>query len=201
MVGRYKSTDSASRSDDAAPTIDRPMLEAPHGTELDDEDVAGPGPGSMAAAAPWGARQSLDPGLYLVATPIGNLQDITLRALTVLRSASLVLAEDTRHTGKLLAAFGIRTTMASYHSHNEKERTRQVVDRLKGGEVRRLSGMGGVLPHYKVSHGTYGLYGGNGGHRHICMDKGNALLLPCFPLSVPCITRALCCDSVLLDGQ
>ena len=111
--------------------------------DSDHDDLARPGPSSLAedgeaaarASFRWGDRQELDPGLYLVATPIGNLQDMTLRALTVLRSVSMVLAEDTRHTGKLLSAFGIRTPMASYHSHNEEQRTRQVVERLTRGEV------------------------------------------------------------------
>ncbi|MGN6700366.1 MAG: SAM-dependent methyltransferase, partial [Thermomicrobiales bacterium] len=56
--------------------------------------------------------------LYLVATPIGNLEDITLRALRVLREVSLIAAEDTRHTAVLLAHYGITTPTLSYHQHN-----------------------------------------------------------------------------------
>ncbi|MCA3758463.1 MAG: 16S rRNA (cytidine(1402)-2'-O)-methyltransferase, partial [Phenylobacterium sp.] len=59
----------------------------------------------------------LAPGLYLVATPIGNLRDITLRALDILSAADLVLAEDTRVTGKLLAAYGLSKTLARYDEH------------------------------------------------------------------------------------
>ena len=72
--------------------------------------------------------------LYLVPTPIGNLEDITLRAITVLKEVDLILAEDTRTSGKLLQHFGIATPMMSYHMHNEHKVTDKVVDRLKKGE-------------------------------------------------------------------
>jgi len=72
--------------------------------------------------------------LYLVATPIGNLEDITLRALRVLREADLIACEDTRQTGKLLAHFGIVDKhMVSYHGHNEAARTRELVAKLESG--------------------------------------------------------------------
>jgi len=64
----------------------------------------------------------LAPGLYLVGTPIGNLEDITLRALRVLRTADAVLAEDTRHTKRLLQRYGIDCRLVSYHAHNERQR-------------------------------------------------------------------------------
>ena len=72
---------------------------------------------------------SLDPGpaLYLVATPIGNLEDITLRALRILKQAGLIACEDTRHTQKLLNHYGIRTSTISYHEHNEAERAAELV--------------------------------------------------------------------------
>jgi len=71
--------------------------------------------------------------LYLIATPIGNLEDITLRALRVLREADLIACEDTRQTGKLLAHFGVDKPMVSYHEHNEAARTQELVAKLEGG--------------------------------------------------------------------
>jgi 16S rRNA (cytidine1402-2'-O)-methyltransferase len=72
--------------------------------------------------------------LYVVATPIGNLDDITLRALAVLRSVDLIAAEDTRHSGNLLRHFEIRKPLVSYHEHNEAMRTAELIERLAGGE-------------------------------------------------------------------
>ena len=72
--------------------------------------------------------------LYVVATPIGNLGDITLRALEVLKSVDLVAAEDTRHSGLLMKHFGIKKPFISYHEHNEAKRTAELVERLAAGE-------------------------------------------------------------------
>src|SRR5881227_2517545 len=72
--------------------------------------------------------------LYVVATPIGNLGDITLRALEVLKSVELVAAEDTRHSGLLMKHFGIKKPFISYHEHNEAKRTAELVQRLAQGE-------------------------------------------------------------------
>ena len=77
------------------------------------------------------ATQPLAPGLYLVATPIGNLEDITLRALRILESADLIACEDTRQTQKLLNHFGIQTPTVSYHMHNEGPRAEELTSRLK----------------------------------------------------------------------
>jgi 16S rRNA (cytidine1402-2'-O)-methyltransferase len=77
----------------------------------------------------------LTPGtLYLVATPIGNLEDITLRALRVLRECDAVAAEDTRHSGQLLKHFGISKPLLSYFQFNEAKRSEEIIDRLKRGE-------------------------------------------------------------------
>jgi len=86
-------------------------------TDNQREDVVGP----------------LAPGLYLVATPIGNLEDITLRALRVLRSADRIACEDTRQTQKLLNHYGIRTPTVSYHRHNEADRTAELMEALNSG--------------------------------------------------------------------
>ena len=87
---------------------------------------------------------ALAPGLYLVGTPIGNLEDITLRALRVLRTADVVLAEDTRHTRRLLRAYDVdAAALTSYHAHNERSRRDGVMDRLRrGGAVALVSDAG-----------------------------------------------------------
>ena len=72
--------------------------------------------------------------LYIVATPIGNLEDITLRALRVLKEADLIAAEDTRHTQKLLSHYDIHTPLTSYHEHNERTKAPALVERLFRGE-------------------------------------------------------------------
>lgn len=71
--------------------------------------------------------------MYVVATPIGNLEDVTLRALRVLRDVRLIAAEDTRRTGRLLAHLGIDTPMSSLHAHNEHERVPRILDLLAAG--------------------------------------------------------------------
>lgn len=71
--------------------------------------------------------------LYIVATPIGNLEDITLRALRVLKEADLIACEDTRHTRKLLSHFQISKPTVSYHEHNEHERAGELIRKLEGG--------------------------------------------------------------------
>lgn len=80
-----------------------------------------------------GAR--FTPGLYLAATPIGNLRDITLRALDLLAAADLVACEDTRVGGRLLAHFGLATPLAAYHEHNAERMRPKLIERLKAGAV------------------------------------------------------------------
>src|SRR6516162_10436608 len=77
----------------------------------------------------------LTPGtLYLVATPIGNLEDITLRALRVLRECDTVAAEDTRRSGQLLKHYGISKPLLSYYQFNEAKRSEEILERLSRGE-------------------------------------------------------------------
>jgi 16S rRNA (cytidine1402-2'-O)-methyltransferase len=72
--------------------------------------------------------------LFIVATPIGNLDDITFRANSVLKSVDLILAEDTRHSKKLLSHLNISTTLSAFHEHNEREKTQFVIDELNAGK-------------------------------------------------------------------
>lgn len=73
--------------------------------------------------------------LYIVPTPIGNLEDITLRALRILKEVNVILAEDTRTTGHLLKHFSIPTKLQSHHMHNEHKTVEQIVERIKAGET------------------------------------------------------------------
>jgi 16S rRNA (cytidine1402-2'-O)-methyltransferase len=80
--------------------------------------------------------------LYLVATPIGNLEDMSPRAIRVLREASLIAAEDTRHTGKLLKHFEIETAITSYFEHNKLDKLDFILDKLSSGDVALVSDAG-----------------------------------------------------------
>ncbi len=112
----------------------------------------------VAAAAVVEMQRHLDrelpPGLYLVATPIGNLADITLRALSVLARADIILCEDTRHSRTLLSHFGIEATTRPYHDHNAaRERPRVLADLAAGRRVALISDAGTPLvsdPGYKL---------------------------------------------------
>ncbi len=78
--------------------------------------------------------EALPAGIYLVATPIGNLEDISFRQKRILESCDLVACEDTRRTGLLLSRLSIKKPLLSYHEHNEKERAEQISERAKAGE-------------------------------------------------------------------
>jgi 16S rRNA (cytidine1402-2'-O)-methyltransferase len=129
-------------------------------------DVSKPDPGkppaSDAAAGPQSAaalpQSELAPGLYLVATPIGNLGDISLRALAVLHGADRIFCEDTRVTGKLLARYRIVTSLGAYHDHNAEQVRPVVLSALRRGErVALVSDAGTPLvsdPGYKLVRGA-----------------------------------------------
>jgi 16S rRNA (cytidine1402-2'-O)-methyltransferase len=113
----------------AADPNHRPGSSKPGGTQLN---------GSTAAAgdldvADWTPRHDLAPGLHLVATPIGNLGDITLRALWVLRNVDRILCEDTRVTARLLARFGIEKPLDPYHDHNADRVRPGIIEALRRG--------------------------------------------------------------------
>ena len=80
-------------------------------------------------------EQIITPGLYLVSTPIGNMEDITLRALNVLKKSDIILCEDTRRSGKLLSHFQIKSKLLSYHKFNEKKVSNKIVDYIKKNKV------------------------------------------------------------------
>jgi len=93
------------------------------------------------------------PSLYVVATPIGNLEDITLRALRILREVKLIAAEDTRRTKRLLTAYDIKTPMTSYHEHNKWTKLDDIMGHLEKGDVALVSsaGMPGISdPGYEL---------------------------------------------------
>ena len=100
--------------------------------------------------------------LYLVATPIGNLEDITMRALRVLRECALVATEDTRTTGRLLAHFDIEKPLISYHEHSKPAQLGRILAALETGDVALVSEAGTPLlsdPGYElvkaaVEHGS-----------------------------------------------
>lgn len=76
--------------------------------------------------------------LYLVPTPIGNLADMTYRAVNILNSVDVILAEDTRTSGKLLKHYDIKKPLQSFHIHNEHKKVEQVIEELKAGRVMAL---------------------------------------------------------------
>ena len=117
----------------------------------------------------------LAPGLYLVATPIGNLTDITLRALAVLAGADTVYCEDTRHSRTLVSHFGIATPLKPYHEHNaEAQRPRILADLARGAAVALISDAGTPLvsdPGFKLVRDALAA-----GHRAIGIPGASAVL-------------------------
>jgi 16S rRNA (cytidine1402-2'-O)-methyltransferase len=117
----------------------------------------------------------LPPGLYLVATPIGNLADITLRALSVLGRASVICCEDTRHSRTLLSHYAISRPLRAYHEHNaERERPRILADLASGASVALISDAGTPLvsdPGYKLVRAAL-----DAGHRVISLPGPSAVL-------------------------
>ena len=134
--------------------------------------------GGRAVGVTRGARAG--GALYVVATPIGNLQDLSRRALEVLASADLILAEDTRHSAKLLAHYGIGTPCRSFHEHNETRQVTQIVKRIAAGaRVALISDAGTPL----ISDPGYRLVAA-------LRDKGHAVI------PVPGPSAAVCALSV-----
>ena len=80
-------------------------------------------------------QQTISSGLYLVSTPIGNMEDITLRALNVLKKSDIILCEDTRRSGKLLTHFQIKNKLQAYHKFNEKKISDKIIDAIKKNKI------------------------------------------------------------------
>ena len=80
-------------------------------------------------------QQTVNPGLYLVSTPIGNLEDITLRALNILKKSNIILCEDTRRSGKLLSYYQIKSKLVSYHKFNEEKISDKIINSIKEDEI------------------------------------------------------------------
>ena len=130
--------------------------------------------------------------LYIVATPIGNRDDITLRALAILKSVDLILAEDTRHSIQLLTALGIKNSMSSLHAHNESDKSQNIIEQLLTGKsVALISDAGTPL----ISDPGYPL-----------VTLARAHEIPVVPIPGPCALIAALsaagvpCDSFLFLG-
>ena len=80
-------------------------------------------------------QQKINPGLYLVSTPIGNMEDITFRALNILKKSDIILCEDTRRSGRLLSFFEIKNKLVSYHKFNEKKISSTIIDSIKENKI------------------------------------------------------------------
>lgn len=120
--------------------------------------------------------------LYLCATPIGNLEDITLRVLTTLKEVDLIAAEDTRHSIKLLNHFQIKTPMTSYHEYNKVEKARALVEKMKEG----------LLVALVTDAGTPGI-----------SDPGEELVRQCYEAGIPVTSLpgpAACITALTLSG-
>ena len=124
--------------------------------------------------------------LYIVATPIGHLDDISQRAIAILRQVSWVAAEDTRHSGKLLSHLGISARFLALHDHNEKQRAASLLQKLQAGEdVALISDAGTPL----ISDPGYSLV-------RLCRDAGVRVV----PIPGPCaLIAALCCAGLPTD--
>ncbi|MBR9806584.1 MAG: 16S rRNA (cytidine(1402)-2'-O)-methyltransferase [Alphaproteobacteria bacterium] len=132
------------------------MVEAMSSPDSSDSGAI-PATGDSIPAHPQGQpRVALAPGLYVVSTPIGNLRDITLRALDVLAAADEVLAEDTRVAGKLMSAYGLKVRLSPYHDHNGAERRPGLLKALQeGAKIALISDAGTPLvsdPGWKLAH-------------------------------------------------
>jgi 16S rRNA (cytidine1402-2'-O)-methyltransferase len=118
----WKKRSAARGSSDSSPKLSAVDTESPAGLGDESGDASGIGPRAVAGGC-----------LYLVGTPIGNLEDMTLRGVRILKEVDRIACEDTRHTGKLLQHYGIEKPLVSYHEHNEMTRAAELVVALEQG--------------------------------------------------------------------
>lgn len=130
--------------------------------------------------------------LYLVPTPVGNLEDVTLRALRILREVDVIACEDTRTTGRLLAKYEIETPLTSYHDHNERSKAPQLVARIKGGATIALV----------TDAGTPGISDPGFFLVRACLQEGiEVQALPGATAFVPAlVSSGLPCDRFVFEG-
>jgi 16S rRNA (cytidine1402-2'-O)-methyltransferase len=127
----------------------------------------------------------LETGLYIVSTPIGNLEDVTLRALRVLREADFVACEDTRHTAQLLSRYTIPTRTISFHEHNKLRRTHELLELLRQGKAIALTSDAGTPgisdPGFYLIRAAV-----EKGYRVVPVPGASALLSALVPSGLPC---------------
>ena len=165
----------------------KPPISAPPLTgERDDLNYPiSEGGASQSSKHSYGSQMAkLEAGLYVVATPIGNLRDVTLRALDVLLGADIILAEDTRQTRKLLDAYDIKTSLSAYHDHNAAKRIPALLERLDSGAVIALVSDAGTPlvsdPGFKLARDA-----AEAGHKVIPLPGASAVLAALVTAGLP----------------
>ena len=140
--------------------------------------------GASSQSSKHSSGQKLEPGLYVIATPIGNLRDISLRALDVMGAADIILAEDTRQTKKLLSAYEIITPLSAYHDHNAAKRIPALLERLAaGGVIALVSDAGTPLvsdPGFKLTRDAAAA-----GHKVVPLPGASAVLAALVTAGLP----------------
>ena len=137
-------------------------------------------------------QQTVGPGLYLVSTPIGNMEDITLRALNILKKSDIILCEDTRRSGQLLSYFQIKNKLLPYHKFNEKKVSSEAIDYLKKNKIISLVSDAGTPA---ISDPGFLLV-------RECIKEG--INVDCFPGATACIpalvNSGFPCDKFIFEG-